>query len=228
MLQAPGARFAAGVISRALSFLFLGYADARWWFELWNSIRKALFTGLTIVLTPLGPAMQAWGALLLLIGYIAAFAGASPYVQPWLNALERDALCTDALTLFLGLALFLNATNATDARSDELAMIATLVIVAINVWFVVRVVMALREQSAYAGALRQRLRRCRRRSEPQGPQQNVENPFARELEMRRMAGAEEKAREKVPAPKQAAGAGGEAACASQNPMQKNIRTRVGV
>merc|ERR1711871_1767791 len=55
-------------------FLFSGYDAQRWWYELWNSVRKAVFTGLTILLTPL----------------------------------ERDALSVDALTLFLGLALFLN------------------------------------------------------------------------------------------------------------------------
>ena len=47
----------------------------------------------------------------------------------WLNALERDALSVDALTLFLGLALFLSDTNSTDAKSEGLAMTLSLVIV---------------------------------------------------------------------------------------------------
>merc|ERR1711871_1646553 len=115
-------------------FLFSGYCDDRWWYELWNSIRKALFTGLTIGLTTAGPAMQAWGALMLLALYIVVFVYASPYSQIWLNALERDALSTDAATLFLGLALFLNATNTADARSEALAITLTLSIVGINTW----------------------------------------------------------------------------------------------
>lgn len=163
-------------------FLFSGYSEKRWWFELWNSIRKAMFTGITIVLTPMGPAMQAWGALLLLTGYIAAFAGASPYLQPWLNNLERDALSTDALTLFLGLALFLNATNAADAQSNILAVVLTLVIVSINIWFVVRVLLVLRAHSAYGNVLIQRLRRCRGIADPAVEQEKdmemVSNPMS--------------------------------------------------
>merc|ERR1711871_295329 len=46
-------------------FLFSGYEKERWWFELWNSIRKAAFVGATTLMTPFGPAMQAWVALLL-------------------------------------------------------------------------------------------------------------------------------------------------------------------
>ena len=59
-------------------FLFSGYDAQRWWCELWNSVRKAVFTGLTILLTPMGPAMQAWGALLLLVGFIVVFLRAGP------------------------------------------------------------------------------------------------------------------------------------------------------
>ena len=117
-------------------------------------MRKGVFTGLTILLTPMGPAMQAWGALLLLVGFIVVFLRAAPYREGWLNALERDALSVDALTLFLGLALFLNDTNSTDAKSDGLAMTLSLVIVAINIWFVIRVARSLKTYSAYGVALR--------------------------------------------------------------------------
>lgn len=157
----------AGTLHKARAvygFLFSGYNEDCWWFELWNTTRKALFTGLTIMLTPMGPGIQAWGALLLLIACIAAFARASPYLQSWLNTLERDALATDALTLFLGLALFLNATNSTDGQSNALAVVLTLSIVGLNVWFVVRVMLALRAHSAYGRAMRRRLRHCSRTS----------------------------------------------------------------
>jgi hypothetical protein len=144
-------------------FLFSGYDAERWWYELWNSVRKAVFTGLTILLTPMGAAMQAWGALLLLVGFIVVFLRAEPYREGWLNLLERDALSVDALTLFFGLALFLNDTNTTDARSDGLAMTLSLVIVVINVWFVVRVAWCLKVHSAYGGALRRGTRKVGRR-----------------------------------------------------------------
>ena len=107
--------------------------------------------------------MQAWGALLLLVGFIVVFLRAEPYRQEWLNALERDALSVDALTLFLGLALFLNDTNSTDARSEGLAMTLSLVIMAINIWFVIRVARSLKSYSAYGGALRRARRKVRRR-----------------------------------------------------------------
>ena len=107
--------------------------------------------------------MQAWGALLLLVGFIVVFLRAAPYCEGWLNALERDALSVDALTLFLGLALFLNDTNSTDAKSDGLAMTLSLVIVAINIWFVIRVARSLKSYSAYGGALRRGRRKVRRR-----------------------------------------------------------------
>ena len=55
----------------------------------------------------------------------------------------------DGATLFMGLALFLNATNRTDARSNALAVVVSLCIVGMNVWFVVRVVRVLSAHSSY-------------------------------------------------------------------------------
>ena len=100
------------------------------------------------------------------------------------------------IQLFLGLALFLNDTNSTDARSAGLAITLSLVIVAINIWFVVRVVRSLKSYSAYGGALRRgatvarrgaaiarhRLTVARRRLTGQlqtTTQVNVPNPVAR-------------------------------------------------
>ena len=68
-----------------------------------DSVRKAAFTGVTILLNPAGPSMQAWGALLLLQGFIVLFMYADPYLENWLNQVERQALVTDAATLFLSL-----------------------------------------------------------------------------------------------------------------------------
>lgn len=130
-------------------FLFSGYRLSTWYYELWNTVRKALFTGMGIMLTPLGPAMQAWGALMLLIVFLVLFVRAQPYMEPWLNRLERQALMTDATTLFFGLALFLNATNSSDSRSEMLAVALSLSIVAINIWFGVRIVRCFAKNSSY-------------------------------------------------------------------------------
>ena len=130
--------------------------------------------------------MQAWGALLLLVGFIVVFLRAEPYREGWLNALERDALSVDALTLFLGLALFLNDTNSTDAKSEGLAMTLSLVIMVTNIWFVVRVARSLKSYSAYGGALRRgrrkigqhvtMMRRRLSRRSSTAPQVDVPNP----------------------------------------------------
>ena len=144
-------------------FLFSGYREECWWYELWNTVRKALFTGMTITLISAGPAMQAWGALLLLTLYVAVFLRSKPYEKSWLNELELQALIVDIATLFFGLALFLNATNAEDAKSDVLAVFLSMAIVGINVWFVVRVVLCWRQHSEYLRAAMETGRRhCRR------------------------------------------------------------------
>ena len=105
-------------------------------------------------------------ALLLLVGFIIVFLRATPYLQGWLNELEleRDALAVDAATLFLGLALFLNDTNATDAKSDWIAIMVSLTVVAINVWFVMRVTYSLRSHSAYGAGARRCCRKAARRA----------------------------------------------------------------
>ena len=119
---------------------------------------------MTIALSLSGPAMQVWGALMLLAGFLAVFAASRPYEEQWLNDLERLALVVDGATLFMGLALFLNATNRTDARSNALAVVVSLCIVGMNVWFVVRVVRVLRAHSSYRVAAGRCVRRVRARA----------------------------------------------------------------
>ena len=123
-----------------------GTGRGQWWFELWNTVRKALFTGLTILLVPLGPAMQAWG-LCCCSRLHCSLRPSCSLPEDWLSELERNALAVDVATLFLGLALFLNATNNVDAQSEALAVIVSLTIVAINAWFVVRVGLSLKTRS---------------------------------------------------------------------------------
>ena len=49
-------------------FLFSGFREDRWWFELWNTLRKSLFTMGGVVFGPFGTSMQTWAALVLLPG----------------------------------------------------------------------------------------------------------------------------------------------------------------
>lgn len=148
-------------------FLFSGYREHRWWYELWNCVRKAMFTGVAILLTPLGPAMQAWGSLLMLTIFLTVFLVGDPYLVGWLNDLERNALCVDAATLFLGLALFLNASNSSDSRSEGLAMALSVSVLLLNVCFLLRVCLLLIRHSEYAGKLANKLRFVCHRTSPQ-------------------------------------------------------------
>ena len=101
---------------------------------------------------------------MLLAGFLAVFAASRPYEEQWLNVRERLARVVDGATLFMGLALFLNATNRTDARSNALAVVVSLCIVGMNVWFVVRVVRVLRAPSSYRVAAGRCVRRAYERA----------------------------------------------------------------
>ena len=67
--------------------------------------------------------------------------------------LELQALVVDIATLFFGLALFLNSTNTEDAQSGVLAVLLSMAVVGINVWFVVRVMVCWRQHSEYLQAM---------------------------------------------------------------------------
>eukprot|EP00949_MAST-11_sp_MAST-11-sp1_P000984 g984.t1 len=136
-------------------YLTSGYTDENYWFELWNTARKGLFSASALLSAPLGVAMQTWMALLLLMSFIAVFASAKPYAQSFLNQLERQALVVDVLTLFFGIALFNNATNDVDQQSPGFAITLSVLIVVMNTVFMGRLFWVLRRETQYGPAFRQ-------------------------------------------------------------------------
>ena len=58
------------------------------------------------------------------------------------------------------LALFLNSTNTVDARSDVLAILLSVSVVGINVWFMVHVLMLWIRQSEWLQKVKLRSRGC--------------------------------------------------------------------
>ena len=150
-------------------YLTSGYTDENYWFELWNTARKGLFTGSALLFAPLGVAMQTWVALLLLMSFIVVFASAKPYAQSFLNQLERQALVVDVLTLFFGIALFNNATNDVDQQSPGFAMTLSVLIVVMNTVFMGWLFWVLRRETQYGPAFRQFCSRlCKIRSASDG------------------------------------------------------------
>jgi hypothetical protein len=71
-------------------FFFSGFKTTAWWFELWNTLRKSLFTISAVLFAPAGVMMQTWAALVLLLIFLAIFLLAQPYDEPYLNSLERS------------------------------------------------------------------------------------------------------------------------------------------
>ena len=71
-------------------FFFSGFRKEAWWFELWNTFRKSLFTICAVLFAPAGVMMQTWAALVLLLFFLAIFLLAQPYDEPYLNSLERS------------------------------------------------------------------------------------------------------------------------------------------
>ena len=47
-------------------FLVAGFRGERWYWELWNTFRKAVFSAFAVLLRPVGVEMQTWAALGLL------------------------------------------------------------------------------------------------------------------------------------------------------------------
>ena len=110
-------------------FLIAGFRRDRWFWELWNTLRKALFTASAVLLGPVGVKMQTWAALGLLFLFFVIFSNGHPYDRPVLNQLEMTALGVDVWQLLCGLGLFLSP----DAATSELF---TWMIVLVNVGFV--------------------------------------------------------------------------------------------
>jgi hypothetical protein len=120
-------------------FFFSGFREEIWWFELWNTLRKSLFTISAILFAPAGVMMQTWAALVLLMFFLVIFILSQPYKEDYLNHLERSALSINIITLLCGLGLFTNEHAGDDAKSDGLALFLTVVIVIMNILFVMNV-----------------------------------------------------------------------------------------
>jgi hypothetical protein len=129
-------------------FFFSGFRKGAWWFELWNTLRKSLFTISAVLFAPVGVMMQTWAALVLLLLYVVIFVLSQPYEESYLNHLERAALSINVLTLLLGLGLFTNVSVG-ESKSQELSVIITVVILGLNLYFMMVVVWTLTQHSQY-------------------------------------------------------------------------------
>ena len=118
-------------------YLTSGYNDETYWFELWNTVRKAMFSAFSLIFAPLGIPMQTWIAVMLLLLYISVFIYASPYTVEYLNDLEKLALAVDALTLLCGIGLFNNESNDEDRRSEVFSLTISLFVVGMNTVYMV-------------------------------------------------------------------------------------------
>jgi hypothetical protein len=130
-------------------FLFSGFRSDIWWFELWNTLRKSIFTISSVLFAPAGIMMQTWSALVLLLFYVVVFSLSQPYEKPYLNQLERVALSINVLTLLLGLGLFTNENAGLDGKSETFATFLTVCILVLNIYFMLQVVWTLTQHSQY-------------------------------------------------------------------------------
>jgi len=130
-------------------FFFSGFRSDIWWFELWNTLRKSIFTISSVLFAPAGIMMQTWSALVLSLFYVVVFSLSQPYEEPYLNHLERAALSINVLTLLLGLGLFTNENAGRDGKSVALATFLTVCILVLNIYFMLQVVWTLTQHSQY-------------------------------------------------------------------------------
>jgi len=136
-------------------FFFSGFRKDIWWFELWNTLRKSLFTISSILCAPAGVMMQTWAALVFLLFFLVVFSVSQPYEQEYLNNLERGALSISIITLLCGLGLFTNDQAGEDARSEGFAIFLTFVIMVSNVLFVISVLYTFLKHTTYISCLKQ-------------------------------------------------------------------------
>ena len=113
-------------------FLLSGFKPTRFYWELYNTVRKGLFTATTVIFLPLGARLQIWATMAVLQGFLAMETWGHPHVNPVLNAMEDLALSLDVFQLFLGLGLFF----VTDVGSNNLAEMFSVLILASNVFFI--------------------------------------------------------------------------------------------
>jgi hypothetical protein len=130
-------------------FFFSGFRSDIWWFELWNTLRKSIFTISSVLFAPAGIMMQTWSALVLLLFYVVVFSLSQPYEEPYLNHLERAALSINVLTLLLGLGLFTNENAGRDGKSEAFGTFLTVCILVLNVYFMLQVCWTLTQHSQY-------------------------------------------------------------------------------
>ena len=65
-------------------FFFSGFRQDAWWFELWNTVRKSMFTISAVIFAPAGVMMQTWAALVLLLLFFVVFLLSQPYSERYL------------------------------------------------------------------------------------------------------------------------------------------------
>ena len=130
-------------------FFFSGFRKEIWWFELWNTLRKSLFTIVALLFAPAGVMMQTWGALALLLSFLVVFSLSQPYQQDYLNNLEHGALSISVVTLLCGLGLFTNEQSDEDASSKSFAIFLTILIVTSNLLFVISVFYTFSQHTTY-------------------------------------------------------------------------------
>jgi hypothetical protein len=135
-------------------FFFSGFRTGAWWFELWNTMRKSIFTVGAVLFAPAGVMMQTWAALVLLLVYVVIFSLTQPYEESYLNHLERAALSINVVTLLFGIGLFTN--DVSDQSSLSLAMVITFLILLLNVSFMIYVVYTLVQRSHYCAVYRKK------------------------------------------------------------------------
>merc|ERR1712166_1353571 len=129
-------------------FFFSGFRAEIWWFELWNTLRKSLFTISAVLFAPLGVMMQTWAALSLLLTFLVVFSVSQPYEQSYLNNLERSALSISVITLLSGLGLFTNDQSG-GSKSEDFAIFLTFIIVFFNILFGLNILVTFSKHTTY-------------------------------------------------------------------------------
>ena len=114
-------------------FLLSGFKPKRYYWELYNTVRKGVFTVTTVIFLPLGPRLQIWATMAVLQGFLAMETWGHPHINPVLNSMEDLALTLDVFQLFTGLGLFF----VTDKGINELAEVFSVVILISNLVFIV-------------------------------------------------------------------------------------------
>ena len=95
-LSAPHTRHLFG-------FLFIGYRERYYWWEIWAIYRKALLYALVVVLQPQGTNLQLISVLLLLLVIMLVQFFCQPYENAYFDSLEQLGLGACALYIFMAL-----------------------------------------------------------------------------------------------------------------------------